>query len=210
MKNKKIVIIDYGMGNIGSVQNMLKYLGTDSIVSSDKKEIENAEKLILPGVGHFKSAMDNINKLGIAELLKAEVLEKKKPILGICLGMQLMCSHSEEGDVSGLSLIDAKVRKFDFSHNDKLKIPHMGWNKVELLNNRSKIFKGSLLDESRFYFVHSYYVKCNNISDVLTKTDHGLNFDSSFEKGNIFGVQFHPEKSHRFGINLFENFLKIE
>jgi glutamine amidotransferase len=209
MKNKKIVIIDYGMGNIGSVQNMLKYLGTDSIVTSDKKEIENAEKLILPGVGHFKSAMDNINKLGIAELLKAEVLEKKKPILGICLGMQLMCSHSEEGDVSGLSLIDAKVRKFDFSHNDKLKIPHMGWNKVELLNNRSKIFKESL-DESRFYFVHSYYVKCNNISDVLTKTNHGLNFDSSFERGNIFGVQFHPEKSHRFGIHLFENFLKIE
>ena len=114
MKNQKIVIIDYGMGNIGSIQNMLKYLGADSIVTSDKKEIKNADKLILPGVGHFKSAMDNINKLDISELLKAQVLEEKKPILGICLGMQLMCSHSEEGDVSGLSLIDAKVKKFNF------------------------------------------------------------------------------------------------
>jgi len=209
MKNQKIVIIDYGMGNIGSIQNMLKYLGADSIVTSDKKEIENADKLILPGVGHFKSAMDNINKLDISELLRAQVLEEKKPILGICLGMQLMCSHSEEGDVSGLSLIDAKVKKFNFLHNEELKVPHMGWNKVKLLNNQSQIFKESL-EGSRFYFVHSYYVKCNNSSDVLTKTDYGLNFDSSVESGNIFGVQFHPEKSHSYGINLFKNFIKIQ
>ena len=208
MKNQKIVIIDYGMGNVGSIQNMLKYLGTDSIVTSDKKEIESADKLILPGVGHFKCAMDNINKLDISQLLTTQVLEEKKPILGICLGMQLMCRHSEEGDVPGLSLIDAKVLKFDSLHNEELKIPHMGWNEVNLLNDQSQIFKESL-QGSRFYFVHSYYVKCNDMVDVLTKTDYGLNFDSSFERGNIFGVQFHPEKSHSYGINLFKNFLRI-
>ena len=121
------------------------------------------------------------NKLDISELLRTQVLEEKKPILGICLGMQLMCSHSEEGDVSGLSLIDAKVKKFNFLDNEELKVPHMGWNKVKLLNNQSQIFKESL-EGSRFYFVHSYYVKCNNSADVLTKTDYGLNFDSSFER----------------------------
>ena len=208
MKNQKIVIVDYGMGNIGSIQNMLKYLGADSIVTSDKKEIENAEKLILPGVGHFKSAMDNINKLGIKEILSYKVLEEKKPILGICLGMQLMCSFSEEGGVKGLSYIDSLVKKFNFLDDNELKVPHMGWNKVKLINNQSQLFKKSL-EGSKFYFVHSYYVKCNESSNVLTKTDYGLNFDSSFENGNIFGVQFHPEKSHRYGINLFNNFLKI-
>lgn len=208
MKNQKIVIIDYGMGNVGSIQNMLKYLGTDSIISCDKKQIERADKLILPGVGHFKMAMNNINKLNIANLLRYKALDEKKPILGICLGMQLMCNHSEEGDVSGLSFLDAKVKKFNFSNDNQLKIPHMGWNKVKLLNNQSKIFKKSL-DESRFYFIHSYYVKCKTSSDVLTKTDYGLSFDSSFESDNIIGVQFHPEKSHSFGMNLFKNFLKI-
>ena len=196
------------MGNIGSIQNMLKYLGVDSIVTSDKKEIENADKLILPGVGHFKSAMDNINKLGIKEILSYKVLEEKKPILGICLGMQLMCSFSEEGGVKGLSYIDSLVKKFNFLDENELKVPHMGWNKVKLINNQSQIFKESL-EGSKFYFVHSYYVKCNDGSNVLTKTDYGLNFDSSFENENIFGVQFHPEKSHRYGINLFNNFLKI-
>ena len=208
MKIKKIVIIDYGMGNIGSIQNMLKYLGVESIITSDKKDIEKADKLILPGVGHFKSAMDNIKKLDIIDVLRYKVLEEKKPILGICLGMQLMCSFGEEGGVPGLSFIDADVKKFNFLEDDELKVPHMGWNKVELINDNSQIFKESI-DGSKFYFVHSYYVKCNNTSDVLTKTDYGLNFDSSFEKGNIFGVQFHPEKSHSYGINLFKNFLKI-
>ena len=208
MKNQKIVIIDYGMGNVGSILNMLKYLGADSIITCDKKQIESADKLILPGVGHFKMAMNNINKLNITNLLRFKVLDEKKPILGICLGMQLMCNHSEEGDVLGLSFIDAKVKKFNFSNDNQLKIPHMGWNKVKLLNNQSNIFKKSL-EGSRFYFVHSYYVKCNNSSDVLTKTDYGLSFDSSCESENIIGVQFHPEKSHSFGMNLFKNFLKI-
>ena len=208
MKNQKTVIIDYGMGNVGSIQNMLKYVGVESIVTSEKREIENADKIILPGVGHFKAAMNNINNLDIAELLKAQVLEEKKPILGICLGMQLMCSHSEEGGVEGLSLIDANVKKFHFQDNEELKIPHMGWNEVKLFNNESKLFRESL-EGLRFYFVHSYYVECNNSADVLTKTDYGLNFDSSFERENIFGVQFHPEKSHSYGISLFENFRKI-
>jgi glutamine amidotransferase len=208
MKNQTIVIVDYGMGNIGSIQNMLKHLGTESIVTSSKKEIENAEKLILPGVGHFKSAMDNIKKLDIIDVLSHKVLEEKKPILGICLGMQLMCSFGEEGGVPGLSFIDANVNRFNSLDNNELKVPHMGWDKVELINNNSQLFKEPL-DSSKFYFVHSYYVQCNNASDVLTKTDYKLSFDSSFEKENIFGVQFHPEKSHSYGIKLFNNFLKI-
>ena len=208
MQNQKIVVIDYGMGNIGSIKNMLTHLGTDSIVTSDKKEIQSADKIILPGVGYFKLAMDNIRKLDIIDLLQSHALVEKKPILGICLGMQLMCNHSEEGDVQGLSFINASVKKFSFSTESELKIPHMGWNKVELINHQSRIFKGPLEGE-RFYFVHSYYVKCDNNSDILTKTDYGLKFDSSFERENIFGVQFHPEKSHSYGINLFKNFVKI-
>ena len=196
------------MGNIGSIQNMIKYLGFESIITSDVKEIETADKLILPGVGHFKSAMDNINRLGIVDVLRFKVLEEKTPILGICLGMQLLCSYSDEGGVPGLSFIDAQVKKFNFLDNEELKIPHMGWSKVELIKINSRLFKNSTSNE-KFYFVHSYFVSCTNGSDVLTKTNYGLKFDSSFEKENIFGVQFHPEKSHSFGINLFDNFLKL-
>lgn len=208
MKNQKIIIIDYGMGNVGSIQNMLKYLGIDSIVSADVKEIISADKLILPGVGHFKSAMEKINNLNISGLLREQALKESKPILGICLGMQLMCKHSEEGDVSGLSIINAEVKKFNFSNDNKLKVPHMAWNKVKLYNKQSKLFNEPLKGQ-KFYFVHSYYVKCNNSLDVLTKTEYGISFDSSFEKDNIFGVQFHPEKSHKYGMGLFKNFIKV-
>lgn len=206
-KNKNIVVIDYGMGNLGSIANMLKYLGASAVISSDKSVIEQADKLILPGVGHFDRAMQNIHQLEFFDLIQFKAMDQKTPIMGICLGMQLMCNSSEEGVDKGLGLVDADVKKFNFDKAQNLKVPHMGWNKVELAKPDSLITNG-LTDEARFYFVHSYYVTCNNESDVLTKSWYGHSFVSSFEKNNIVGVQFHPEKSHKYGITLFRNFIE--
>jgi glutamine amidotransferase len=205
-RNQKVVIIDYGMGNIGSIDNMLKYLGVKAVISSDVDVISNADKIILPGVGHFDRAMTNINNLGLMDVLKEMALVKKKPFLGICLGMQIMCESSDEGILPGLSFIQAKVKKFDFSSDSKLKVPHMGWNKIHIFKP-SNILRG-LENDSRFYFVHSYFVKCQNETDILTKTTYGFEFVSSFEVDNLIGAQFHPEKSHRFGVTLFRNFLE--
>lgn len=205
--NKKIVIIDYGMGNIGSICNMFKYLGTPVIVSSNTHIIETADKLVLPGVGHFDKAMQNINSLGIFDLIRNKALIKKIPILGICLGMQIMCKSSEEGILPGLSLVKAEVKKFKFDDEVRLKIPHMGWNNIEIKKQSGILY--NLDNNSRFYFVHSYYVSCENKNEILTLTNYGGNFVSSFQSDNIIGVQFHPEKSHKFGMSIFRNFIEI-
>ncbi|MEO5990245.1 MAG: imidazole glycerol phosphate synthase subunit HisH [Ferruginibacter sp.] len=204
---QNIVVIDYGMGNIGSVCNMFKHIGVSVTVSSDMKTIANAEKLVLPGVGHFDRAMDNINSLGIFNLIRDKSIIHKTPILGICLGMQIMCESSEEGSLPGLSLIKGEIRKFKFADELKLKIPHMGWDTIEI-NKKSDILC-NLDNNSRFYFVHSYFVSCENSSDILTYTNYGDKFVSSFQVENIIGVQFHPEKSHKFGMNLFKNFIEL-
>jgi imidazole glycerol-phosphate synthase subunit HisH len=203
--NQKIVIIDYGMGNIGSICNMFKYLGSEVTISSDYDTIKSADKLVLPGVGKFDKAIQNINKLGLQELIQTKALKSKTPILGICLGMHLMCQGSEEGNLPGLSLIKAKVKKFTVNELQKLKVPHMGWNNIEI-SKQSNILENSD-DNSRFYFVHSYYVDCENDNDVLTYTNYGRKFVSSFQRENVTGVQFHPEKSHRYGMNLLNNFI---
>ena len=204
--SQNIVVIDYGMGNVGSISNMLKYLGAKATISNDYAAIKNADKLILPGVGHFDRAMENISRQSLLDIIHEMALDKKKPFLGICLGMQLMCNTSEEGKSEGLKLVDAEVKRFNFPNNKDLKIPHMGWNYIQP-QKQSNILHG--LDErSRFYFVHSYFVDCADENDVLTKTTYGNSFVSSFEHENLIGVQFHPEKSHRFGINLFKNFLQ--
>jgi glutamine amidotransferase len=204
-KGQKIVIIDYGMGNIGSIVNMFKYLGIDALVSSDKEIISSADKLILPGVGNFDRAVENINSLNLDDTIKEMALVKKVPFLGICLGMQLMCKESEEGKLIGLSLVDAVVKKFNFSKDSNLKVPHMGWDYVD--KQKESTIMNDLDNRSKFYFVHSYFVSCEDVSDVLTYTTYGKEFVSSFEKDNIIGVQFHPEKSHRYGISLFKNFI---
>ena len=202
-----ITIVDYGMGNLGSVQNMFKKIGVSSKITSDKKELEQAEKILLPGVGSFDSAMQKINTSGIREILDYKVLKQKVPILGICLGMQLLTNNSEEGIEPGLGWINAKSKKFQLIKGDKLKIPHMGWNQT-FPSTPSELTK-DLPDETRFYFVHSYYVEVDNEENSILKTRYGVSFDSAIQADNIYGAQFHPEKSHKFGMKLFDNFAKI-
>lgn len=202
-----IVVIDYGLGNLGSILNMLKKIGANAIISSKIPDIEKADKLILPGVGAFDNGMTNLDKLGLIPILNKLIFNKKIPILGICLGMQLLTKRSAEGTLSGLDWIDAEVVKFKFdSLNSNLKIPHMGWNTVEVVK-RSHLFNE--LEQARFYFVHSYHVICNDRLDILAETYYGYNFVSAIEKDNIFGVQFHPEKSHKFGMRLLRNFVEL-
>lgn len=204
--SKKVVIIDYGMGNLGSISNMLKFVGAESIVTSDHNIIENAQKIILPGVGHFDMAMKNINELNLVDLLRKKSLIDKVPFLGICLGMQLMCRHSEEGNRDGLCLINADV--LGFKLENQYKVPHMGWNLIEPKNDN--LILANLNNNSRFYFVHSYYVKADNEANVLTYTNYGNKFVSGITNNdNIFGVQFHPEKSHKYGMHLFRKFASL-
>ena len=203
-----ITIINYNAGNIKSIQNMLKRIGAKSCISADAKEIEQAEKLILPGVGHFDYGMKNLQESGLIEVLNKKVLIDKVPLLGICLGAQLLGNRSEEGILSGLGWIDMEVVKFDENKlPENLKIPHMSWNEINI-KKQSNLLIG-LSNESRFYFVHSYHMKCNNENDILANTNYGYEFTSAVEKENIFGVQFHPEKSHKFGMRLLENFVNI-
>ena len=206
MNDKKIVVIDYGMGNLGSVQNMLKHLGFSCVLSGKKEDILNADFLILPGVGKFDQAMINIKSFNLEDAIKNRVLDDAIPTLGICLGMQIMCKKSEEGLESGLHLVDYEVKKFS-KENNRLRIPHIGWNYIKFQEN-NKLFT-RLPKESRFYFVHSYYVQDSESSLKICTTEYGINFVSGFAKGNLFGVQFHPEKSHKFGKQLFLNFLNF-
>lgn len=200
-----LIVIDYKMGNVGSILNMLKKIGVEAKVSSNLSDIENAEKLILPGVGAFDTGMRNLFDMNLLPILNKKVLEDKIPILGICLGMQLMTQRSEEGTKAGLGWFDAKTIRFRFKDmQSNLKIPHMGWNFVTIIKE-NPLCK-NLNEKPRFYFVHSYHVACNNDEDILTITTHGCNFVSSIQKENIFGVQFHPEKSHKFGMKLLKNF----
>jgi len=201
-----ITIIDYGMGNLGSVANMIKKVGGKSIITSNKDDIKNAKKILLPGVGAFDSAVRNLKKLHLWDLIKEKVLVEKVPIMGICLGMQLLTKGSEEGELDGFGFIDAYAKRFEFEKED-LKIPHMGWNVVNL-QKKSKLFEGMEDQENRFYFVHSFAVECKENKDILTTTHYGYDFVSSFEKENIIGCQFHPEKSHKFGMKLFKNFVE--
>jgi glutamine amidotransferase len=201
----KIAIVDYGMGNIGSICNMLKHVGASFVVSGDRCEIAACDKIVLPGVGNFDHAMQNLSRYGLVELLHELVLERKKPILGICLGMQLMCHSSEEGKARGLGFVDAQVIKFAAHSQTGLKVPHMGWSEVEFQNINT--LSGGLGDMARFYFVHSYYVKCNDTADVWGTTRYGEEIVAAYVRENIAGVQFHPEKSHKYGIQLFRNFV---
>lgn len=205
--NKKIIIIDYGMGNLNSVKRKLFRLGIDALISNHPSDISQADKLILPGVGHFQKAVENLKQLQLWEVLNKAILVKKKPILGICLGMQLMAAHSEEGNAEGLGWFDAEVIKFKVKDYLKYKVPHTGWNQVSRLKE-SKLMQ-DIPELSEFYFVHAYHFKCNNPADILNETEYEYKFTSAVEKENIFGVQYHPEKSHDVGEVLMRNFINM-
>lgn len=200
-----ITIIDYGVGNLSSIKNMLKRIGVAAEITNDVAAIAAAEKLILPGVGHFNYGMEQLHKSGLVGILNERVLEKKVPILGICLGVQLLTQSSEEGTAHGLGWIAGKTIAFDKTKlQPQQKIPHMGWSDVSNYQ-QSKLFT-NMPDEPRFYFVHSYHLALENQTDVLVTANYGYAFTAGIEHDNILGVQFHPEKSHKFGMKLLENF----
>ena len=202
-----ITIIDFGMGNLGSIQNMLRRMDCEVEITSELDKIQNAEKIILPGVGAFDMAMSNLQNMGVIPILNDKVLNEKVPILGICLGMQLLSSRSEEGVREGLDWIESDTIRFSFTEKQNLRIPHMGWNTVQI--EQDSCLFNDMYEEPRFYFVHSYHVKCKNTENILTSTEYGINFTSSIIQGNIYGVQFHPEKSHKFGMKLLRNFAEL-
>ncbi len=202
-----IVIIDYGIGNLASVLNMFKKIGVkDVVVSKEKDAILNASKLLLPGVGAFDAGMNNLKSSGLIPVLNQKVIEQETPILGICLGMQLLTKKSEEGKEEGLGWIDAETVKFNLDPKLKLKVPHMGWNYIKVNKENPLIDTQS---KNRFYFVHSYHVKCFDESQSLATSNFGTDFTCMVNKKNIFGAQFHPEKSLKFGMKVLENFTKL-
>jgi glutamine amidotransferase len=202
-----IVIIDYGIGNLGSIANMLKQIGAQAEVSAEPKQIEQADRLILAGVGAFDAGMQRLNDLGLIPLMERKALEQKTPLLGICLGMQLLTRGSQEGRLPGLGWLEAETLKFNFEDQAaRLRVPHMGWNEIQVMTEHPLL--AGLGEEPRFYFVHSYYVCCSQRGDVLATTDYGISFDSIVGRGNVLGTQFHPEKSHRYGRKILENFVR--
>ncbi len=200
-----IVIIDYNMGNLGSILNMLKRIGVEAKRTSDPFEIGQASKLILPGVGAFDEGMENLHHLGILPLLNEKVLIQRTPILGLCLGMQLFSKYSEEGRTTGLGWIDGQAIKFQSNKKDAgLKVPHMGWNNLHAC--RPHYILHDLEPDNRYYFVHSYHVQCNDNRDVVAMTFYGAPFVSVLAKDSIVGLQFHPEKSLRWGMQMLQRF----
>ncbi len=200
-----IAILDYGLGNLGSIANMLKVIGEKSKITNDRETIEHADGIILPGVGAFDAGMSKLNELELSDMIKTEA-EKGKPVLGICLGMQLLGKKSEEGTMDGLGLIPFECRKFRFDDNS-LKIPHMGWDVVEFKKDHPVL--SGLQGQQRYYFVHSYHAVCEHEENCLMTCDYGYEFAAAVVKDNIIGVQFHPEKSHDFGLALLGNFVKL-
>lgn len=200
-----IVIVDYGVGNLGSIKNMFKKAGFKAEPSSDPAVIRGAEKLILPGVGAFDAAMRKFRETGLVSVVGELVLEKKIPILGLCVGLQLMTKGSEEGSEAGLGWFDAETVRFKFdAEHASLKIPHMGWNEINIRRDHPLV--NGLPEESRFYFVHSYHVVAQETDAVLATTEYGVTIHSILGRGNILGAQFHPEKSHKFGLQFLKNF----
>lgn len=200
-----IAIVDYGMGNLGSIQNMFKRIGAAARVTGDPAVLADARKILLPGVGAFDSAMQRIADAGLREVLDRKALQERVPTLGICLGMQLLTRGSEEGQLPGLGWIAASTKRFPAIAG--LKVPHMGWNLVT--PTQPSPLTDGLPAESRFYFVHSYYVQVDDPADSLLRTHYGIEFDAAVAHGNIYGAQFHPEKSHKFGMKLLANFASL-
>ena len=202
-----IAIINYGMGNLHSVYKKLAELGVNPVIATTPEQILNADKILLPGVGHFEAAIRHLKEIGLYDALNEAVLVRKKPILGICLGMQLMARGSEEGNASGFGWLDADVIRFKIKDTIHHKVPQTGWNTIDICKE-SALFK-DISNHSEFYFLHSYHYEVSKPADILTKTQYEYDFVSAIEKDNIFGTQFHPEKSHGAGAQLLKNFICI-
>jgi glutamine amidotransferase len=200
-----ITIVDYGMGNLGSIQNMFKRIGASARICADPADLESAEKILLPGVGAFDGAMERIDTGGFRDVLNRKVLVEKIPILGICLGMQLLTRSSEEGRLPGLGWVAAETRRFPASAG--LKVPHMGWNSVS--RSGQGALTAGLDPDARYYFAHSLYVRLDHEEDSVLRASHGIMFEASIAHDNIYGAQFHPEKSHRFGMHFLSNFARL-
>ena len=208
MKQTKIYIPKLSIGNTQSVFNMINRLGGEVVIANGPEDLLFAKKIILPGVGAFDTGMRELNEDGWTPILNKLVLEDKVLVLGICLGMQLFFDRSEEGELQGLGWIPGYLRKFQSSNDMPIKIPHMGWNTVDV-QKTGGLITVSNEEELRYYFVHSYHAICENSLDVVATVRHGFNVTAAVKRENIFGVQFHPEKSHRFGMTLLNNFLSI-
>lgn len=203
-----ITIIDYKIGNLGSIKNMLKKIGQSSNITSDVDEISKAEKIILPGVGHFGHGMRRLKESGCIDVLNHKAKVEKIPVLGICLGAQLLTKFSEEGNEEGLSWIDAEVKKFNKElMPEPLPIPNMGWCDLQI-RSADRLVE-NLPQNSRFYFVHSYHIVCKDSKNELLSAHYGYPFTAAIHHENIYGVQFHPEKSHKFGMKLMDNFCRL-
>jgi glutamine amidotransferase len=200
-----IAIIDYDIGNIAAVVSMLQRLGVSCVVATCAEDIERADRVILPGNGAFDACMKNLRASGMIPVLEKQVLELGKPLLGICVGAQMLGLGSEEGIEAGLGWVDMRVQRFP--HLPNLRIPHMGWNHVGSVQ-REHVLTQNMTTDARFYFVHSFYMQPNNPADILFQANYGINFSAGIAHKNIVGVQFHPEKSHRFGKQLLAAFAK--
>lgn len=203
----RIVIVDYGTGNLNSLIKVLRRIGAQVEVSSSAPNIRDADKIILPGVGHFATAMSNLDGLELKDELHESVLIRRKPVLGICLGMEIMAKGSDEAAGGGLGWLDAHALRLSDTAGGRYKVPHMGWNQITITKG-SRLMSG-LAPQTEFYFAHSYYVELRDRADLLSETQYGSTFASSIEKDNIFGVQFHPEKSHDAGAQLLSNFVQL-
>jgi glutamine amidotransferase len=201
----KITVVDYGMGNLRSVQKKFEQLGIPVVISGDPQAVSDSDRLILPGVGHFSKGVENLKARGLWEVIDHKVMHQNTPIMGICLGMQLMASFSEEGNAKGFGWFDADVVRFKVSDTLRYKVPHMGWN--QSVPVKENVFTKGISKEALYYFVHSYHLVCKDANDVLGETEYDYRFTSMISKNRIFGVQFHPEKSHEAGDPLFHNFL---
>lgn len=203
-----ITIIDYGSGNISAIANIYEKLNISYLIAKNPDDVIGAKKIFLPGVGAFDETISKLDEIGFRSVLDKEVLENKVPILGICVGMQILAETSEEGSLKGLGYIKGHVKKLDATKLDeKPKLPHLGWNSIEIKRN-SPLFN-NIDPQKGFYFLHTYYFECSNNNDILSTTHYGNSFSSAINDNNIFGFQFHPEKSHSNGINLLHNFAKL-
>ncbi|HEX7892062.1 MAG TPA: imidazole glycerol phosphate synthase subunit HisH [Ramlibacter sp.] len=202
-----IAVVDYDTGNVGSVLNMLKKVGAQAVVSRDPQVLRDADKLVLPGVGAFDEAMGNLHRFGLLDVLNELVLERRRPILGVCLGAQLMAKSSEEGEQPGLGWLDARLVRFRAGEGRMLRVPHMGWNVVEPQAEGGGIFH-DVPRPMRFYFVHSFHMVTEEPGLELASSNYGYRFTSAMARGNILSMQFHPEKSHKYGLQVYRNFVE--